>query len=260
MTNEQSRTELDAAHITATEQATDAAWRRFYGVLAGVELYLSLTAEPEGDALDLETFDVEGFPLALAFDRPDRLTDFADGPRPYAALPGRALVRMLAGQSIGLMLNAGAVSAMMLEPADLIWINETLPDAPDQTEARITEIAAPADVPQSVLTALDSRLAKAEGLARWAYLVASTDESGARGHLLAFVDTLPGAEDALAQSVADALAFSGADAAQIDVTHIASSADMAARLARVGLRFDIPAPVLPTPPKAPGSDGPPKLR
>ena len=73
-----------------------------------------------------------------------------------------------------------------------------------------------------------------------------------------------GAEAALAQAVSDVLQFSGLDAAAIDVAFFEAQDEMAARLARVGLRFDLPRLSRPeghTPP-APGLDPekPPKLR
>ncbi|MFD1344812.1 SseB family protein, partial [Litorisediminicola beolgyonensis] len=75
----------------------------------------------------------------------------------------------------------------------------------------------------------------------------------------------PGAEAALARAVNEALVFSGVEAGALDVTFVADSDPLAARLARVGLRFDLPIPEEPqerAAPSAPGSDPskPPKLR
>ena len=89
-----------------------------------------------------------------------------------------------------------------------------------------------------------------------AYLVAATYAGGRRGHLMAFVDTLPGAEPSLARAVGDALTFSGVEAGSLDVGFFRASDPVAARLARVGLRFDLPeAPKADrVPGSAPGMD------
>jgi hypothetical protein len=50
-----------------------------------------------------------------------------------------------------------------------------------------------------LIAALDGKLARAGGLARAALLARVDYVGGRRGHLMAFVDALPGAEAALAR-------------------------------------------------------------
>lgn len=258
------RTQIDAAHA-AMEQAPqdDAARLRFWERLAEAELFLLLAAEPEGEDISPELFEVEDQRFVLVFDRPDRLTAFTGRASPYAAMSGRALAQMLAGQGIGLALNPDvAPSAMLVGPEALDWLRGTLDQGPSEDEDRITELSPPGDLPEAVLTGLDRKLALAGGRAALAYLVQASYGSGARGHLLAFVDPAPGAEAALARAVGEALTFSGVEAGTIDVTFTAASDPFAARLARVGLRFDLPEPEAPRAPGAPGMDPdkPPRLR
>jgi hypothetical protein len=101
-------------------------------------------------------------------------------------------------------------------------------------------------------------------LAAAALLVGVTYQGGRRGHMLAFVDAVPEAEAALARAAGEALAFSGIEAGEMDVAFVAGGDAATAAMARVALRFDLPAPVRAEPamPMAPGSDParPPKLR
>ena len=80
--------------------------------------------------------------------------------------------------------------------------------------------------------------------------------------MLAFVGALPGAEEALAQATSEALVFSGLDAAALDVGFFDARDVVVERLARVGLRFDLPQPAPAAAPAAPGTDPdrPPRLR
>lgn len=258
-------TPLDDAHA-AMEAAPgdDAARLAFHDRLASAELYLLLDREPEdGEALDPRLFETSQGSFVLAFDRVERLSDFAEGSAPYAALSGRILAGMLAGQGVGLALNPGvAPSAYLMPPEAVTWLSETLSEAPDELEARPRELAPPGDLPERLLTALDAKLASARGLARMAYLAGVTWEGGARGHLLAFIDATPGAEGALARAVREALVFSGLEAGALDVAFFAAHDAVAARLARTGLRFDLPrfeARVAPAPPGS-DPDAPPRLR
>lgn len=258
-------TALNRAHAAMLADEEDAAARlRFYERLADAELFVLLEKEAEGDAIDPALFAVEEARYLLVFDREERLAEFAGQIVPYAALSGRALVGMLAGQGIGLALNPDVAPSAFLAPAEAVnWLAGMLSDGPAELEARPVELTAPAGLPQALLEALDAKLVTAAGLAQNAYLAAVTYEDGRRGHLLGFVAAQPGAEPALATAANEALRFSGIEAGEMDVAFFAASDPVSAQLARVGLRFDLPAPEpAPTGPSAPGMDPktPPILR
>lgn len=259
-------TALDTAHAAMTAAPQDDAARlRFYERMADSELFLLLEEEAKGDALNPSTFQVTGGTFVLVFDREERLARFVGAPAPYAALSGRAIAGMLADRDIGLGVNLEVAPSAILIPAEAVgWLARTLDHAPDAVEARISEVSPPTGLPDILLTALDAKLATAAGMAHSAYLVAVRHDTGAQGHLLAFVDAVEGGQAALARAAGEALTFSGIEAGAIDVGFFAATDAMAARLARVGLRFDLPqvAPAARDIPAAPGSnpDKPPILR
>lgn len=257
-------TDLDQAHAAMeTAPDDDAARLRFYERLADTELFMLLGAEAEDDQITPELFEIEDQRFALVFDREARLSQFVGRVAPYAGVPGRALVQMLAGQGIGLALNLDVAPSAILIPAEAVdWLVATLSHGPDETEARLTEVSPPRGLPEAVVSGLDRKLAIAAGLARFAYLAAATYDDGTRGHVLAFVDAAEGAEKALASAAGEALTFSGIEAGVMDVIFVRARDPLAAHLAKVGLRFDLPEPADPHVPGAPGMDPakPPKLR
>lgn len=259
-------TPLDTAHAAMTAAPEDAAARlAFYARLADSELFLLLTEEPRGDDISPESFDVADGTYVLAFDRAERLAAFSGRAAPYAALSGRVLAGMLAGQGIGLGVNLDVAPSAILIPAEAMsWLADIVAHAPDEVEAGISELHPPAGLPEALLTALDAKLASAGGLAAMAYLAAVTYADGSRGHLLGFVDAHAPARGALAKAAGEALSFSGVEAGAMDVGFFDASDPVAAALARVGLRFDLPQPQAPlrADPKPPGSDpdAPPILR
>ena len=262
-TQPEMETDLDRAH--AAMDSSDAARLAFYERLADTDLFILLDADPDGDAVTPSLFAVEGADYVLAFDAEERLSAFVGRAAPYAGLPGRALAQMLAGQGIGLALNLQVAASAMLMPADAVdWLAATLDHAPQQAEARLTGVSRPTGLPDPVLQALDRKLSRCAGLADHALLVAADYADGAKGHVLAFVDAPDSAHAALAHAAGEALTFSGIEAGVMDVMFVASTDAVAGRLARVGLRFDLPDLQRPTPavPMAPGSDpsAPPKLR
>jgi len=257
-------TPLDAAHAAMEAAPEDEAARLcFYERLAASELCLLLREEPEGERIDPVVIAPEDGDCVLAFDGEARLAAFSQGPAPYAALSGRALAGMLAGQGMGLGLNLGVAPSAILLPAGAIdWLAGMLAEAPEELAARPVEFRLPTGLPEAMLHALDARLAGMTGMARAAWLVAVRYEDGAQGHLLGFVGAAPGAEGALARAVSEVLVFSGLEAAALDVGFFEASDPVLARMAACGLRFDLPEVAERAAPAAPGSDPekPPRLR
>lgn len=258
------QTDLDQAHAAMIAAPDDDAMRlRFYERLADTELYMLLDGDPDGDQVSPTIITADGMRFVPVFDREERLAEFTGRAAPYAALPGRALAQMLDGQDLGLGLNLKVAPSQMLVPATaLTWLVETLANAPVETQARLTALAAPVGLPEAVVTGLDRKLAIAAGLAKWAALAAATYEDGARGHVLAFVDAQDGAETALANAASEALTFSGIDAGVMDVMFVRKDDPVTAHLEKVGLRFDLPEVQVAQEPVAPGMDPdkPPRLR
>ncbi len=257
-------TALDRAHAAMAAAPDDAAARlAFHARLAESALFLLLDAEPVGDTLSPRLFELEEGTIVLAFDSEARLAAFARVPVPYAALPGRRLVALLAGQDLGLGLNFDvAPSAQLLPPEVLAWLADHLGAGPEELVAS-PEALHPPWLPEALVAAIDARLARAAGLARTAWLAGVTHRDGTRGHLLALTGAAPGAEAALALALSEAVRLSGVeDAGPVDVAFVAAGDPLADRLARVGLRFDLPAPPARGAPVAPGTDParPPRLR
>jgi hypothetical protein len=259
-------TPIDAAHA-AMEAAPDDEVPRlaFYERLAESELFLLLDRPAAADAVEPRMLELSTGALVAVFDTEDRLAAFAGDGADYAALPGRRLAGMLAGQGIGIGLNLGvAPSAIVLPPEAVDWLAGTLGQGPAEVDARIETLTAPKGVPEALLAALDRKLARAAGLAASAWLSGVTYADGRRGHLLAIIDAEKGAEPVLAAEIAEALTFAGLEAGELDVVFLAADDPVTGRLARVGLRFDLPVAPAATgvSPSAPGMDPgrPPKLR
>ncbi|SFR32951.1 SseB family protein [Litoreibacter janthinus] len=256
-------TPLDQAHTAMDASPEDDAARlRFYERLGDSELFLLLEAEPDGDQISPHVFEVEDASYILAFDREQRLAEFAEGSAPYVGLSGRALAEMLAGQNLGLGVNLGvAPSSILIPPAAVDWLHTTLSHAPAEAAEIPTEITPPKGLPDSLVTAIDMKLTTAAGLAQCAYLAGVTYASGQRSHILAFVGAEPAAETALARAANEALVFSGIEAGALDVAFFDASHPIVGALEAQALRFDLPQPIQPTERPAPGSDPskPPKL-
>lgn len=238
---------------------------RFHERVLDSELFLLLDAEPEGTRLRPRIFDLEEGRFVLAFDRDDRLAAFLDGPAPYAALAGRRLVEMLAGQGIGIGLNLGETpSATLMTAEAVLWMNGLVASAPVEASGAARRIAAPREAPPELIAALDPKLATMAEVIGAAYLVTAEYAGGRGGLLLALVDVPEAAQAAVARAIAEAVRFCGLDEARLDVTFLGAESGSLAAFRREGLAFELPRIAVPEPkaPVAPGMDParPPILR
>ena len=258
-------TRLDMAFARmAAAPSDDSARLRYYDLLAGTELCLLLEVEAANDSLCPQVFDLEQGRFVLVFDGEDRLAGFSDVPVPYAALPGRVIAALLAGQGIGLGINLSGISSLMLPHEAVDWLAETLQQGPRVVTEVPRQVHRPDRLPVELLAALDLKLGLAAGLAEAAYLAGVTYNEGRRGHLLVFAGTVAGAEPGLAKAVAEALTFSGIAIGALDVGFAAAGDPLLAAMMRHGLALTLPPAVEPAVQQrpAPGSDPlrPPKLR
>jgi hypothetical protein len=258
-------TELDQAY--AAMQVDDAAGLRFYQLLADATLYLLLDAEVEGEVVKPKVISLQAGEVLLAFDREERLAEFAGGPQAYAALPGRIIAQQMAeqgGLSLGLNIGTGAPSETLLPPEALVWLVEMLGAGPEAGEARPEMFMPASGLPPALITALEQAMAAASGLAAAGLLAGVRYAGGQVGHVFAFVNAAAAAEPALARAVNEALVFSGIEAGQLDVTFLQDGDAALEALARVARVFEVPERVVETAfaPVAPGMDpaAPPKLR
>jgi len=248
-------TPLDAAHAAMmADEGNDTARLRFYERIADVELFLLLEAEPDDDQITPVMLD-DGY--VVVFDRAERLAAYVGQPAPYVALSGRAIAGMLEGQDLGLAVNLGVAPSEILLPAGaMAWLRDTLAQEPGEVQARINQVLPPKGLPETLIAAIDAKLATATGMAAGAFLVAVEYAGGGRGHLLGFVGAIPRAQDALVRAASEALTFSGIDAGAMDVGFFSPSDPVVEKLAKVGLRFDLPQGegLQHTPRMPPGSD------
>lgn len=238
-------TELDQAYA-AMQAGDEAAGLRFYRLFADATLFLLLEREAEGENIAPKVFDLADGPVLLAFDLEERLAAIGEGPLPYAALPGRIIAQQMLGQGLNLGLNFGcdAASEVMLGPDDLRWLCEMLEAAPEVVQAVPVQFFASLGLPEILTDALTRALEAAAGLATAAMLAGVTYSDGRRGHILALIDALPEAEEALARAMGEALRFSGIEAGALDVTFMQGTDAVVARLADVARVFEVPERVV----------------
>lgn len=238
-------TPLDHAHA-AMRTGAQAAALQFYRVLADVTLFVVLEHEAVGEQLVPKVFDLPDGPVLLAYDSEDRMSalgqDGGQGPLAYAALPGRIVAQQMlqTGLSLGLNFGTDAASETLLPPEALIWLCDMLAAKPAEVQATPVQFSKPVGLPAALGDALRLAFAGAAGMAQAALLVGVRYLDGRRGHMLAIIGAASSAEPALARAMAEALAFSGIEAGELDVTFLGQSDPVLGQIAAVADIFDVP--------------------
>lgn len=254
---------LDAAHAEMIAAGEDpAAPARFWERLVAAELFLLLAAEPAPDRAEPLILATGDGPVALAFDSEARLAEFLDAPAPWAALPGRAVVRLLAGQGVALGLNLGVAPSSILLPAAAVdWAAAALGDAPEAAEDA-PGTALPPRLPPAAVAALDARLAALGPAFGRAVLAALRYRTGREADILALTGVAPEREAGIAAALSEAVRLTAEAGAPFDIAFLPEDDPVLAALARVGIAFS-PAPAhapAPAPAARPAPDRPPRLR
>ena len=236
---------------------------QFVATILETELFLVLTGPPDEHSIDPRTIEHNAQEYVLAFDSNDGLANQSDGPMPYAALPGRGLIAMLAGQGIGLAVMTGqGQDPTYLTPEIVDWIATHATDVPDEQSELPKTISAPRDLPHGLFETLSRRLAKIAGLAQSAYLASVTYADERQALLVAIVGASADVQPAVANSIAEAVRFTDADDLVVDVSFFEEDDRFVEVLARNGVAIDIPEPtVAEATHAAPGMDPdkPPRL-
>ena len=186
-------TPIDAAHRAMEAAPDDARARlRFHERVMDAELFLLLETEPDDDRLTPQVFDLDEGRFVLAFDRDDRLADFLDAPAPYAALTGRRLVALLAGQGLGIGLNLGAAPSATLLPAEAVaWMAAMGEGGPETIDSAPRRLGPPVGAPESLVAALGPKLAAMSTRIASAHLVSADFADGRSGLVLALAGVPP---------------------------------------------------------------------
>lgn len=256
-------TPLDAAFgAMQASAAPEQAAMGYYDRLGDTEFFLALEAEAQGEVFHPVLFPFEGTELALAFDTADRLAAFFDGPAPYLIMSGKTLCAMLAEHRFGLAINPDVAPSANVLGADVVaWLVRQHNVGAAEAEADLKAVYPPTAAPEALIQAIDAKLAAALGLASHAILVQQTKTLGPPLLMLAICDAVPHAKEALTQAIAEVVNFSGIEGLTIDVVFTRRVSEIAARFAKVGLRFDLPQPDAgPMAPPGSDPDTPPILR
>ena len=259
-------TPIDRAHrAQAADPGDEAARLALYERLLDAELFLLLETEPAGDRLDPQVFEIEEGRYVLAFDRDDRLAGFVDAPAPYAALSGRRIVAMLAGQATGIGLNLGPNPSATLLTAELVaWLAAMEAPRPEARVSALGRIGPPRDLSAALLAALEPKLAAMAGWIGEAILMQVAHRDGSEGLMLALLSVPEAALGPVASALAEAMRFAPPGAGPLDVSFLEPDDPRAVGLRAVGLVIALPrpSPEVAAPVQVPGGDPdrPPILR
>ncbi|MEM9342805.1 MAG: SseB family protein [Pseudomonadota bacterium] len=229
----------------------------YFARLADARLFVPLEEASDGERIAPLLSEAEGVACVQAYENVTQLA--ADQPTPHVELDGRDLARMLGGSGLGLSVNGAG--GHVLSPQLVAWFSDAL-DAQKVEEAEAPVAVYTPRVPDEFLARLSEKLAAQAGLAEAAWLVDAEYRDETRGPLVIVVAVEPGFDGRLRDAISEAAAFQSGEPLPVTVAFLDPANVAVERVARVGLRFDLPKAERPPEPKPPGMDPetPPRLR
>ncbi|SMG37369.1 SseB family protein [Paracoccus sp. J56] len=202
-------TPLDELCQVPFHEADAPARARILSRLADTELFAALVAEPVGDNVELQIYDLPEGRFALACDQEERLAGFIGAPVAYVALPGRILAGALAEEGRGLLVNPGHPSQLMLDAGVLGWLVQALQARPSiATTEAARALGAPTPEAVALLAEpLAQRLGDMSGLVGQLALVSAEWDGDGQRHALILRGVDSAHEAAVAKALAELLAF-----------------------------------------------------
>lgn len=245
-------TPIDSAfRMLAADPDDPAAGLRFHERVLDAELLVPLAAGTEAAAgLVPQLYDVAEGRFVLAFDRDERMAGFLEAPVPFAAMPGRRLAALLSGSETGIVLNPGAPSETLLPAATVGWLATMAAGTASAVRARLRDIGPPGVPPAALLEALGPKLAAMAEVIGDAHIVTASHDGQDAGLLLVLSDVPEAAQPGVAAAIAEAVRFSVATEAGLDVAFVVSASPTGRAAARAGVPLELPRP------RRPGVAGP----
>lgn len=188
--------------------------------LADTELFAALTHEPAGDQVELQMFDLPEGRFAVACDLAERLADFAGAPIAHLAAPGRVLANALVSNAVGLLVNPGQPSQMLLDANMLAWLMQALrADArPVHVDGTCRLLPPDAEAVRVLADPLGQRMTDMAHLARAVDLARVEWADGQNAHLLIVHGAATGHQPAIAKALAELIAFLPRLEGGVDIT------------------------------------------
>ena len=218
-------------------QHTDA-HLQFYNALLEAQLFLLLREETTGDVLLPQIREIESNCYVLVFDNEARLVDFCGDVAPYAAVSGRVLIEMLAGQDTGLAFNLNVSGSETLLPQDIIeWLYEVISQSPEISNARPKRFFPLGQKMEKTLAMLHEKLAHSTSLARRFFLCGVEYDDGAHGIILAITGANIDAEPELAKLAHQAFVFVGVYDMVFDVVFLEPNDRTLAAIKKQGIQL-----------------------
>ena len=237
---------------------------QFYNALLDAQLFLLLHEEAQEETLSPQTQDIESSTYVLVFDNEAKLVDFCGDVAPYAAVTGRVLIEMLAGQDTGLAFNPNAYGSETLLSKDIVdWLSEMTSQAPKLSTAKPKTFFPLGPKVEKTAVMLHEKLANSAYLAQNFYLCGVEYEDASCGILLAITGANDSSEKALAKAAHEAFVFGGSKKMVFDVVFLEENDKALAAIKRQSLQLQFKQKKVETRTQRPNPGGdpyrPPKL-
>ena len=177
----------------------------------------------------------------LCYESNEKLTNFITQEAAHALLSFKKIITLIKNRQIGIALNIGDNSGVLLDLEAVEWLWKVILSNPAEELGSIpTEFKFPNLVDEFLLSNLKIALETMSGMANRVVLAKAHYKDLTEGFFLGFIDTPQLFHQLIRERVLDIVKLDKSDSIFVDVAFLSSSTELATQLSKKGLNVNFP--------------------
>ena len=213
----------------------------FYQRILGNDFLVVLENSDFEEDLRPCIFDTQEGRFLLCFENNEKLTNFVTQETTHALLSFKEIIKLIKNKKIGIALNIGDHSGVLLDLKAVGWIDQVISTGPAEELSSIPiKFEFPNLVDDCLFDNLQIVVKKLSGMAKKVILARAHYEDLSVSYFLGFIDSPQLFHALIREGVLDIVKLDKSDNTFVDVAFLSSSTELASQLVANGLRIRLP--------------------
>ena len=213
----------------------------FYQRILGNDFLVVLENSEFGEDLRPCIFDTQQGKFLLCFENNEKLTNFITQETTHALLSFKEIIKLIKNKKIGIALNPGDQSGVLLDLESVGWIDQVISTGPAEELSSIPiKFEFPNLVDECLFDNLQIAVQKLSGMTKKVVLARAHYKDFSVSYFLGFIDSPQLFHELIREGVLDIVKLDKSDNIFVDVAFLSSSTELASQLVANGLRIKLP--------------------
>ena len=213
----------------------------FYQRILGHDFLVVLENTDLDEDLRPHIFNTEEGRFLLCFENNEKLTNFIIRETTHALLSFKEIIKFVENKKIGIALNLGTKSGVLLDLKAVRWIEQVILTGPAiELSSRPIAFEFPNLVDKNLISKLKIALDKLSGMTKKVVLARARYKDLGVSYFLGFIDSPQVFHELIKERILDIVKLQKSDSVFVDVAFLSSSTELASQLVANGLTMTLP--------------------